>query len=77
MLTPESVTGGERKLVGSIMVMTAEKIEQVREIIEADIYYKSDVVSPSAALIRLFRHEAFFSNSGTRTRLSLHRCCKV
>ena len=77
MLTPESVTGGERRLVGSIMVMTAEKIEQVREIIKTDIYYKSDVVSPLVVSIRLLRHEAFFPNSGTRIRLSLHRCCKV
>jgi hypothetical protein len=46
MLTPDSVTGGERKLVGSVMFIAAENMEQVKEIVETDIYYTANVVSP-------------------------------
>ncbi len=55
MLTPESVTGGERKLIGSVMAMSAEKIEDVRAIIEEDIYYTSGVVRrPNPLLLAHF-----------------------
>lgn len=46
MLTPESITGGERKLIGSTMVVQAESIEEVRKNIESDVYYTAGVVSP-------------------------------
>jgi len=49
MLSPESITGGERKLIGSMIVMPAEKLEDVRAIIESDVYYTSGVVSPSTS----------------------------
>ena len=51
MLTPDSVTGGERKLVGSVMFIAAENIEQVKEIVETDIYYRANVVSPFISLL--------------------------
>lgn len=45
-MTPESLSpGADQKLIGSIMVFEAANINEVREIIESDIYYKSSVVS--------------------------------
>ena len=45
-MTPESLgPGADQKLIGSIMVFEAVTINEVREIIESDIYYKSNVVS--------------------------------
>lgn len=44
MLSPESITGGERKMVGSVMFFEMETLEEVRKLIESDIYYTSEVV---------------------------------
>lgn len=44
-MTPESVTGGDRKLIGSMMVFEAGSIEEVRTKIENDPYFKGNVVS--------------------------------
>jgi hypothetical protein len=46
MLTPESIEpGGESKMIGSVLVYEAESLEEVRKVVESDIYYKSGVVS--------------------------------
>lgn len=45
MLSPESVTGGEKKLIGSMFLIEAQKIEEVREKIETDVYWRTGVVS--------------------------------
>lgn len=45
MLSPESITGGEKKMVGSVMFFEMESLEDVRKLIESDIYYTSGVVS--------------------------------
>ena len=46
MLSPESITGGERKMVGSVMMFEADTLEEVEKIIKNDIYYTSGVVRP-------------------------------
>ncbi|KAJ7165876.1 hypothetical protein C8R46DRAFT_291402 [Mycena filopes] len=43
MLTPESITGGDRKMTGSVVIYEAENIETVRGWIEADVYYTAGV----------------------------------
>lgn len=44
MLTPESITGGEKKLVGSVLLIEAESIDEVWEKVKSDVYWKNDVV---------------------------------
>ena len=43
-LTDES---GRKKMAGSLLFYEAESIEDVRKIVEADIYYTSGVVRPT------------------------------
>jgi hypothetical protein len=45
MFTPDSITGGETKMVGSVLFFEADTIEEVRKLVEGDIYYTSGVVS--------------------------------
>ncbi|KAJ6491303.1 hypothetical protein C8R47DRAFT_941259, partial [Mycena vitilis] len=54
LLTPESLTGGEKKMVGSMIIFQAENIEAVRAIIEGDIYYTSGVWDPERLVILPF-----------------------
>ena len=46
-LTPESIAPGvtEKEMIGSVMVFEAESLEEVRKIVENDIYYTTGVVS--------------------------------
>ena len=46
-LTPESIAPGvtEKKMIGSVMIFEAASIEEVRKLIENDVYYKNGVVS--------------------------------
>ncbi|KAJ6532738.1 hypothetical protein DFH09DRAFT_1182132, partial [Mycena vulgaris] len=43
LLTPESLTGADKKMIGSILIYEAENIEAVRTMVETDIYYTSGV----------------------------------
>ncbi|KAJ7098289.1 hypothetical protein C8R44DRAFT_357732 [Mycena epipterygia] len=54
LLTPESLTGGEKQMVGSMMIYEAESLEVVRKIIESDIYYTSGVWDPERLVILPF-----------------------
>jgi len=54
MLTPESLTGGDKKMVGSLMIFEAENIEAVKTMIETDIYYTSGVWDPERLVILPF-----------------------
>ena len=47
MLSTESISipGAEQKLIGSLMVFEAPTLEEVRKIIESDLYYSNGVVS--------------------------------
>ncbi|KAJ7319108.1 hypothetical protein DFH08DRAFT_754595 [Mycena albidolilacea] len=54
LLTPESLTGGDKKLIGSAMIYEAESLEAVRSVIEGDIYYTSGVWDPERLVILPF-----------------------
>ncbi|KAJ7698617.1 hypothetical protein B0H17DRAFT_1196720 [Mycena rosella] len=54
LLTPESLTGADKKMVGSILICEAENIEVVRKMIETDIYYTSGVWDPERLVILPF-----------------------
>jgi len=48
-LTPGSVLPvAETKMNGSLLVMETSSIEQVKSIIESDVFYSNNVVSPLA-----------------------------
>jgi len=71
-LTPESILpGAEKKLNGSLLVVEASSIGEVKSIVESDVYYSNNVVSSlaqaSGPCIPLTRRD-----SGTRRRLSSH-----
>ena len=50
MFAPESITGGEQKMLGSVLFFDADTIEEVRTVVEGDIYYTSGVVSLSESV---------------------------
>ncbi|KAJ7484410.1 hypothetical protein FB451DRAFT_1232436 [Mycena latifolia] len=54
LLTPESLTGADKKMVGSIMIYEAENIEAVRTMVETDVYYTSQVWDPERLVILPF-----------------------
>lgn len=44
-MTPESLDpGADQKLIGSVMFYEAVNIDEVKELVENDIYYKTGVV---------------------------------
>lgn len=46
MLTEDSLNpGAEKKMIGSTLIFKAESIEEVRKLVEKDVYYTSGVVS--------------------------------
>lgn len=47
MLTPESIASptAEKKMVGSVFICEAESLEEVRKVMQSDVYYTSGVVS--------------------------------
>lgn len=48
-LTLDSVLPGtEQKMNGSVFIAEVSSIEEVKKIVESDIYYKTNVVSPVA-----------------------------
>ncbi|KAJ7931227.1 hypothetical protein B0H13DRAFT_860860 [Mycena leptocephala] len=54
LLSPESLTGAERKMIGSLMIYEAESLEAVRSVIESDIYYTAGVWDPERLVILPF-----------------------
>ncbi|KAJ7793924.1 hypothetical protein B0H14DRAFT_2924755 [Mycena olivaceomarginata] len=54
LLTPESLTGGDKKLIGSAMIYEAESLEVVKSVIESDIYYTAGVWDPERLVILPF-----------------------
>jgi hypothetical protein len=65
------VEGERKKGVGSILIIEAENIEEVRKLIENDIYTTSGVVSPVKADASTLPHMPLLS--GTRRSWSLRR----
>ncbi|CAL1711987.1 unnamed protein product [Somion occarium] len=43
MITPETYKTDQKKMAGSVMIFSANTLEEVRELIENDIYYKGNV----------------------------------
>ncbi|KAF7348546.1 YCII domain-containing protein [Mycena venus] len=54
LLTPESLTGAEKKMIGSAMIYEAESLEAVKAIVESDIYYTAGVWDPERLVILPF-----------------------
>lgn len=78
LLTPESIASADaaKKMVGSVMVFEMETLEDVKKLIEGDIYYKTGVVSlsPSSALCtRPCPHRSIAVGSGAH-RHPARRC---
>lgn len=71
-LTDES---GRKKMTGSLMFYEAESIEEVRKIVESDIYYTSGVVRLSLFPAHSPTNVTPF-HSGTGRMSSSHRLCR-
>nr|GAT50691.1 predicted protein [Mycena chlorophos] len=54
MTTPESITSGEEKLIGSLVIIQGESLGAVRKIIEDDVYYRSGIWDPERLVILPF-----------------------
>ncbi|TFK74568.1 hypothetical protein BDN72DRAFT_665030 [Pluteus cervinus] len=56
LLTPESIATSDapKKMAGSTFICLADNIEEVREIVENDIYYTSGVWDPERIVILPF-----------------------
>jgi len=54
LLTPESLTGGEKKTIGSCMIYEARTLEEIKVIVESDIYYTAGVWDPERLVILPF-----------------------
>lgn len=46
LISPETYKSEQKKMIGSMLVYQAENIEAVKQIVEQDIYYTSNVVCP-------------------------------
>ncbi|KAL5521161.1 hypothetical protein ACEPAG_9083 [Sanghuangporus baumii] len=57
LLSPESIStpGAEQKLIGSLMVFEAPKLEDVKQLIESDLYYTNGVWDPERIVILPFQ----------------------
>nr|GAT55836.1 predicted protein [Mycena chlorophos] len=53
-LTPESITGGERKMTGSVIIYEAASIEEVRKLVDNDPYFVGNVWDPEKLVIAPF-----------------------
>jgi len=57
LLTPESIATptSDKKMVGSMFICEAENIEEVKKVVESDIYYKTGVWDPERIVILPFQ----------------------
>ena len=54
-VTPESIAeGAEKKPQGSLLIFEADSLEEVKQIIERDIYFTEKVVCPLLLLTKQF-----------------------
>lgn len=58
MISPETYQNPDMQKVisGSLMVYEAESLEAVRELVENDVYYKTNVVSLSWDIFTVRKH---------------------
>ena len=61
-------------MVGSVMMFEMETIEEVKKLIEGDIYYKTGVVRASHHISRVLYSESSFE-VGSRAHCYLASCC--
>ncbi|EAU91565.1 hypothetical protein CC1G_02054 [Coprinopsis cinerea okayama7 len=56
VLTPESISSptAQKKMVGSAFIFEAESLEEVKKMVEGDIYYTSGVWDPEKIIILPF-----------------------
>ncbi|TFK25551.1 hypothetical protein FA15DRAFT_590427 [Coprinopsis marcescibilis] len=56
VLTPESIASpsAQRKMIGSVFIFEAESLEDVKKMIEGDVYYTSGVWDPEKIVILPF-----------------------
>ncbi|OBZ65882.1 hypothetical protein A0H81_14198 [Grifola frondosa] len=56
MLTPESIESptAEKKMIGSMMIVEAESLEEVKQLVETDIYYTANVWDKEKLVIAPF-----------------------
>ncbi len=45
MLSPETYDKPDKKLIGSLMIIEGETLDEIRKLVESDVYYKTNVVS--------------------------------
>jgi hypothetical protein len=68
LLTPESVLpGAQQRMNGSLFVIEAPSIKEVKSIVESDPYYSGNVVSPLSPRFGP-RIPLIWCDSGTRRR---------
>ena len=68
MLSPESIASpdAEQKMVGSLVVFEGSSVEEVKKLIEDDIYYTSGVVCPARLSMQILTSHVYFK-VGSRT----------
>ncbi|KZP08437.1 hypothetical protein FIBSPDRAFT_761378 [Athelia psychrophila] len=54
ILTAESITGADKKMVGSMLIIEAESLAEVKKLVEQDVYYTADVWDPEKLVIAPF-----------------------
>ncbi|KIP08660.1 hypothetical protein PHLGIDRAFT_29453 [Phlebiopsis gigantea 11061_1 CR5-6] len=54
LLTPETYQTADKKLTGSVLVFEAESLEDVRKLVESDVYWTSNVWDKEKTVISPF-----------------------
>ena len=66
LLAPETHQTADKKLIGSMLVFEMESLEDVRKLVESDVYWTSNVVRTQ--LYHLITYLIYARISGTRRR---------
>jgi hypothetical protein len=74
LVSPETMgmEGRERKAVGSLLIVQAKTIEEVRKMIESDVYYTSGVVSGTNAKLCTSNSPVMFDSGTARKSTFYH-----
>jgi hypothetical protein len=76
MVTEESLTATKKDMKGSTLFMYAENSSEIRKLIEADVYYTSNVVSPLCCSCKGDDTSLTFDGSGIPSKSLYHRLSK-
>ena len=63
LVTPETHTAEQKKMVGSVLIIEAESLDEVRKMVESDIYYTSNVVRSRLSTIFECEYGSFLNSS--------------